>query len=778
MNKRSKHKHEYETPSILGDAPLRDEDAAYFHFDDFAATLARLIADRNTSTPLTICVSGPWGSGKTTLLRRIQRQLDRTLILLKRSEPALGIEFVNPDEYPEQKFRVCRTVWFNAWKYADEDELLVALIRKIVQTMAEDGSVMHAIKAKLNDPTYPRRDVLNTVLNWFSIKTPIGDIKLGTGEPEPTPFSQNTALLDLFDDSFTHLLAAWLHQKPKADQINPQKGILVVFIDDLDRCLPEKTVQVLEAIKLFLDKSGCVFVIGSDVELVRQAVENHYQNTKVTGLAAADYLDKIIQLRFALPPLVADHLQEYLKDLNVGDEMLVQWKTLIAAAEINPRRVKAVVNDIELQWKMLVNSQQAQGVRQEDFIRWSALLRAAPPNFRDRVYNIEDLDLRLKFVQDALQWSSGQGDETLLRTFQEFEKDSRRLRRVLHQIGSFSSHFDAKTLNAFIHLTAPPVVTQVSLQEQLDHLDTSEIQTFKKDKEINQVLAGEPTSGKPAFRRLVGELEFRLVPAGKFIMGSKEDDPLALESEKPQHTIDLPDYWIARFPVTNEQFSSFVREAGYRTKAEEKGSSFVFDGKEWKDTSGANWQHPEGAQSDLAGRENHPVVHISWLDGCAYCEWFADFYQRDIGNLVLRLPSEAEWEKAARGTYGQGWPWGSEWDSTRCNNAENGIRTTTPVDNYLPQGASPHGCLDMAGNVWEWTRSLWGKGYALDYVYPYTDRLAERENLAAPNNIGRVLRGGSFVDGSQRTRCTFRDWAYPDLTFGYYGFRVCLSYSH
>lgn len=121
----------YETPEILSDSPLTNaEDKAHFHFDDFAAMLARLIAHKNTRTPLAIGVSGPWGSGKTTLLRRVQRQLDQTASLSEKSEPA-AIEFVNPDETPEKDFRVCRTVWFNAWKYADEDALLVALVRSI-----------------------------------------------------------------------------------------------------------------------------------------------------------------------------------------------------------------------------------------------------------------------------------------------------------------------------------------------------------------------------------------------------------------------------------------------------------------------------------------------------------------------------------------------------------------------------------------------------------------------------------------------------------------------
>ena len=129
-------KREFETPKVLHDAPLRDDDAAYFHFDDFARTLARLIATKETRTPLTIGVSGPWGSGKTTLLQRTRKMLDATASLEdKTQQPSL--DFANDGDRPfVDRFRVCRTVWFDAWKYADEDELLVALIRVILNTMA------------------------------------------------------------------------------------------------------------------------------------------------------------------------------------------------------------------------------------------------------------------------------------------------------------------------------------------------------------------------------------------------------------------------------------------------------------------------------------------------------------------------------------------------------------------------------------------------------------------------------------------------------------------
>lgn len=111
-------------------------------------------------------------------------------------------------------------------------------------------------------------------------------------------------------------------------------------------------VQVLEAIKLFLDKPGCVFVLGADKSVIHQAVAKHYADAGVTGESAKDYLEKIIQLRFELPPIVTETMQAYLSDQQVDAAMLARWQALVAAAEINPRRVKSVINDLNLQWTM------------------------------------------------------------------------------------------------------------------------------------------------------------------------------------------------------------------------------------------------------------------------------------------------------------------------------------------------------------------------------------------------------------------------------------------
>lgn len=528
-------------------------------------------------------------------------------------------------------------------------------------------------------------------------------------------------------------------------------------------------MQVLEAVKLFLDKPGCIFVIGADAEIVQKAVHSHYANFQTDPQYAVDYLDKIIQLRFDLPPVPAEEMQGYLKTQEVAEEMLAQWRPLIAAAAVNPRRVKAVFNDIELKWKMLVNSDQARGVRQDDFIRWSALLRASPDNFRKTLNDLTDPtidpELRFKFIRDALRWGRGEGDEPTNRQFQDYERPPR-LKNVLREIGAFSDEFDAAALDAFIHLTAPPP-KPASIEEAKKIPEAKTEERIELEAKPPRGLAGKE-AGASGWKEIAG-ITFVPVPAGKFLMGSKEDNELAYDDEKPQHTAETSEYWLARCPLTNAQFEAFVTAHNHQTTAEKQGSGYAYDGKEWKEIKGADWRHPQGPKSSLKGKEDHPVVQVSWEDAMAYCGWLNQAHGKELPEgWMFRLPTEAEWEKAARGEYGQEYPWGNEFDKLKCNSSEGGVKGTTPVGAYSTQGDSPYGAADMAGNVWEWTHSLW-KGY------PYQANDG-RESEAATET--RVVRGGSFYDIQGVVRCAYRGGVVPDDRDGLSGFRVVASPIH
>jgi len=164
------------------------------------------------------------------------------------------------------------------------------------------------------------------------------------------------------------------------------------------------------------------------------------------------------------------------------------------------------------------------------------------------------------------------------------------------------------------------------------------------------------------------------------------------------------------------------------------------------------------------------VVNVDWRGTMAYCRWLTE-----TTGKVYRRPSEAEWEKAARGTDGRIYPWGEgPPDENRCNYWRN-IGGTTPIGRYSPGGDSPYGCTDMAGNVWEWTRSLWGKkSEEPDFKYPY-DLEDGREDMEASDSILRVLRGGSWYSDRGSARVSYRSIQPPDYLNDDVGFRVCVA---
>lgn len=241
-----------------------------------------------------------------------------------------------------------------------------------------------------------------------------------------------------------------------------------------------------------------------------------------------------------------------------------------------------------------------------------------------------------------------------------------------------------------------------------------------------------------------GGMEFVKVLHGEFLMGSTDEDKNATDWEKPQHKLDIPyDFLIARFPVTNALFETFAKKDSRKFKMDDDGLG------------------------------NHPVVSVTQKDAQAFCDWLNREYNSSIPRgLIFRLPTEAEWEKAARGTDGRIYPWGDDFDSSRCNSSEGGPGYITPVGLFSPQGDSPFGCADMSGNVWEWTASLWGEHEYKPYGYPYNPRDG-RQNQKAGDDVYRILRGGSLYSEAREVRAAVRH-GFID-SFDDIGFRVALA---
>ena len=219
------------------------------------------------------------------------------------------------------------------------------------------------------------------------------------------------------------------------------------------------------------------------------------------------------------------------------------------------------------------------------------------------------------------------------------------------------------------------------------------------------------------------------VSAGEFIMGSEN----GREDEKPRRRVYLEEFYIDKYPVTNEKFARFVESSGYVTDTKKIGGEArrFFSSEMWMLKKGSSWKSPAGPGSSYRNRMKHPVVQISWNDAAAYCRWAGK-----------RLPTEAEWEKAARGTDGLKYAWGNSWVGSKLIWSRNSGSQVHSVERSYNTHKSPYGAVDMAGNTWEWVQDWYKKDYYWN---------APKSNPKGPNSgKRRVMRGGSWYDAKTR----------------------------
>ncbi len=308
-------------------------------------------------------------------------------------------------------------------------------------------------------------------------------------------------------------------------------------------------------------------------------------------------------------------------------------------------------------------------------------------------------------------------------------------------------------------LTAEPAAFRCMPGEtQIAHLTTGRLKTGSYHQAVYLISnAGDATLAVNLEVVFSLEPETILIPAGPFKRGSKgrntdelvgdqsnahvhirssKDAPAA---EQPQREVSLSAYGLGKYPVTNAQFAAFVAALNRRPPVH------------WID----------GAPPP--GLEQHPVTNVTWFDAAAYCMWLSE-----ITGKVYRLPTEAQWEKAARGPESRLFPWGNHWDRNRCNTLESGVLHTTPIGSFSPGGDSAYGCADMAGSVWEWALDWYSKDY-------YANSTALENPLGPVNGVVKVVRGGSFNTDAWQARTTNRSYANRNQARPEVGFRVALA---
>ena len=793
-------------------------------FTPYRDTLVSII--RKAETPLTVGVFGGWGTGKTSLLMMLQDTLRKS-----KAKPR------------------ARLVWFNAWQYGQEAALWRALLSRVLEALRLEEAVkpdsdLDDIQASLY------RDVDREVAGRFEVdwdKLAEGTLKgavkfglsyvpgarlledLGTAAKKKTEEWSDDVLeafrrektrihldhvrfLEQFRDKFEKLVQKRIIEKGER---------LVVFVDDLDRCLPEKAIEVLEAIKLFLDVPGCVFVIAVDQKVIEKGIQVRYRDFALHDQGAdlpidgADYLKKIVQVPFYLPPVRKEDMREFIK--KVASQLPSGCDEVFAVGmETNARKIKRTLNVFWMHDQMAHHHEKLREVIKPVRLAKVVVVQSRYPElYRDWA----DAPLLLRHLEERFLAERQRKSTTTARpsiktrqtetegTSHEIserlppELDSESVRKwvnyrslrdmLLCRAGKPDTGFAGmkqKELEDYIYLTstATETITQSEVEvdkrlwENLQSNDRTRVESAvgriseeehegyatrllsvieSSDPAVKRISAGTALGflGDPRFDgkwHLPSEplLGFIKIPEGKFTRGSNpEEDRQAHEDERPQHAVHLSAYYIARYPVTVAQFRAFVEES-----------------------------RREYDKDALERPPNHPVVWVSWEDAMAYGNWLTkelhgwkntpDPLKGLLGEgWRIALPSEAQWEKAARGTDKRLYPWGNEFDSSRCNCAETGIGATSAVGCF-PAGASPFGVMDLAGDVWEWCQDWFGKDYYQN---------SPKENPTGPEKgSGRVARGGCWIDFARRCRSARRHWGDPPVRHDGLGFRVVLVLAH
>ncbi len=859
-----------------------------FATQDYANVLANRAA--TADTPLTIGVFGRWGSGKTSLMKLV-------------------------DESLQGREKSVKTIWVNVWQLSTREELWSAFLQALL-TGVRERLPWHS-RWRYNWKLFWDRvkwwGLMRTLLvNSYRVVIAITPILLSALWPDDNLQTSNDLLRLIVDPVTggiaTTILAIWiviapaieaarekvsidvdfmLKKSPYEVQISElqklqnqfytlvetwvgKEGRLIIFVDDLDRCTPDKIPEVLEAIKLFTNTKKCVYIIGLDHKIVQDGIKTKY---KFNGDAEAEeYLDKVIQIPFHIPPLDEVRISRY-----VGTEYQDVVSICQTAPEVfskglepNPRKVKRVLNiyrtlwelaearenvwemdpvDPELLAKMVVIQNRYRNLydqivrhlhllfklegwarlitHPDDFdplidtsnedsykeeiiertelhenfdtlvlegerVALANMLEAGKERFQrvpvsklsSYIYLTGTLeggsgltrpsrqereallsnDRKLIREQVSLILERGKTDDEKLKTafsyIQKLDAISMERRKNIKAIERHSADYALVLFEAFLQK-----VDHIALTARADYFmlldeNTSEINYLRLWTMLDDMNRQDSTeleainfmldSIEFSSERLDLEPEMVRVPAGRFIMGTGDEDAVSasnggrfqdrVEWEKPNHQIELSSYLIGKYPITNNQYQLFIEETHHPFP------------KHWK----------EGKFP--AGKDAHPVVNVFWKDAIAYCEWLSNKTGKSF-----RLPTEAEWEKAARGTDSRLYPWGYDWSNGRCNSTESNIGDTTEVGYYSPLGDSPYGCADMAGNVWEWCSDWFDEK-------EYEQRKGQTvKNPQGPEEgSDRVVRGGSFYNDKNRVASSARGGDGGDIGDSY-GFRVVVS---
>jgi len=787
--------------SVHSDAPLSEKTPEHDRFKLITrlGPVYDILRHKDTSTPLAIQIHGDWGSGKSSAMRWLQGCLNRW----------------GTDQGEDHI--VVRTVWFDPWKYHTRDDVWRGLIAEVVlhfidvRHLDRDNATKRLISAAGEFGRFLGRSFLHT-LKAISLQ--------GSGV-EAAPGQAIDAILSDYH-STAHPERAYLNEFESTLQSWIKRYIgknerLVIFIDDLDRCMPEVALEVLEALKLYLNIERLIFVVGVAPNVVNALVQNHYDNHGVPKVESANYLAKMFQVEV---PVSADYkqIESFLDDLLKGAGV---WKMLAAEhqtilrdclrklSRVNPREVKRMVNEVLIcGTRVLIDMEMSEESSKDHAAKLlfaQTLQRALIGRILDRESKGDESgDLTSRYGRYRRRIDEENAHKFFYAWSEAIRPDPERkcsfptvayyADRMTAGVsdGGLAEELKKREINfpqEYAHFWAM-LATHSDWAALLVNEDIGELMRIEYPSEANRQRVSEaqtpPTpedelsdmrqaiahaekigsKGDPRFADPTASLRdpkhphWVTIPAGEFWMGAQSEDAAgrnydkeAASDESPVHQVTLRAYAIGRYPVTVSEYKAFVDAGGYDTKR------YWYAGGLGKTSSPGDWdgqlQHP-----------TRPVVGVSWFEAMAFAAWATSMLENAGHRSRITLPTEAQWERAARGLNGRRYPWGNDEATEHRLNFDANVGKTTPVGVY-DRGATPEGIHDMAGNVWEW---------CLDWFGGYMDEAVT--DPTGPNpGPGRVLRGGSWYGYALYCRSAYRDGDPPDFRDLSIGFRVSLDLS-
>ncbi|MBO1224603.1 MAG: SUMF1/EgtB/PvdO family nonheme iron enzyme [Candidatus Scalindua sediminis] len=701
-------------------------------FDRYINNLSEMINNEDFKTPFCIGIFGNRGSGRTSFMQLLETRLSE--------------DKTNPRSVP---------VWFNPWRYEREEHLVIPFLKTLGHEIRRYKEETNGIGRKLSKKLKELSTRIGEISEAFAYATK-EDFNLGGAGIEldaskmagrKERIRRHIKKAKSVSEEISSIYYEIVHELASA--IDKESVRIVVFIDDLDRCLPDRAVEFLKVMKLFLDVEGYLLILGIG-RIGGGQGSLPARTSRSDGVISPEaYLDNMIQLPLELPAIEAGRKRRFIESLMCDTDGFKEHSDIIeVAVGDNPSTLKRFINFLSFTVRLaetlkddilndkieLKESEAHKKLLQEYFnplmyIKWTIIAFRYPEIHND----IKGNGKRLLELQKVAREEEEEKVEK-----RDIQVIDERLKGVLAKGEGFPD--DDWLIERFIHLTESTVVVKERESEKETETDDEKV----SEKVSETIIEKEEDRAEPqVYSQIHKPGDMVIIPKGKFLYGEANEEK----------DIDY-DYYIDVFPVTNKQYKEFVDEKKRLVPYREEGWAVPY-----------NWDRRSRTYRE--GTSDHPVVLVSYKNAVDFCKWRTKKEGED-----LRLPTEEEWEKAARGVDGRMYPWGNDFDFKKINCADNHVgKVLKDYDEWVKEfesgfyednkkevlttecgrftgGVSPYGCFDMAGNVWEWTDSS------------YEDKKNEK-----------VMRGGAWVNLYDDCRCTDRNGFISNDMISILGFR-------